>query len=259
MEGYNNVFQHSTSVFNATPAETHDQLFQSFRTQFELFGFIDNGDAPPDDEAVVIATNINEPLYRKYLAHNAGRKHFGYGDLIPQFPEYSNVDSRHVMMSVHLFDQLRDPIADIVEIGGGFANWIRLNSPIQRFKTWTMIDLPHLGKLQTWCMNQDGIDSESYQIVSALDYDSWAASKKKIGLVIGTHSVSEFAWDIFVEYFEKVVRKAEHFYYAYHNTMPSTELIQAKLRMIEGQFRLVSKMVSEHGNVSNCLYVNRDS
>jgi len=28
--------------------------------------------------------------------------------------------------------------------------------------------------------------------------------------------------------------------------------------MIEGQFRLVSKMMSEGGKVSNCLYVNRD-
>ena len=256
MDGYTSVFYHSIRVCDETPAESHDELFRSFRTQFAVFGFIDNGDAPPDDEAVQIATNINNPLYQKYLAHNHGRKHIGYGDSQGRFAEYTNVDSRHVMMCVHLFDTLRGPLENIVEIGGGFANWIRLNAPIQRFKTWTMIDLPHLGKLQTWCMARDDIESTA-QIVSAFDYDEWASRQSRIDLVIGTHSLSEFAWDIFLEYFNKVVKKADHFYYAYHNTMPTPELIQRKLETINAQFTLVSKMTSENGNVSNCLYVNR--
>lgn len=121
------------------------------------------------------------------------------------------------------------------------------------FTKWTIIDLPHLGQLQSWYLSKQGVPDSRYEIVSAFKYDDWSEIPD---LVIGTHSVSEFSFDVFNAYFTKVISKAKYFFYCYHNTMPSPDLIQTKLQIIESKFKLVNRVLSEKGAVSNSLYVS---
>jgi hypothetical protein len=92
--------------------------------------------------------------------------------------------------------------------------------------------------------------------VSAFDYDDWVLFNNSIDLVIGAHSLSEFAYDVFKDYLTKVISKSKYFFYCYHNTKPSVELIQAKIINIEKVFVPIISITSECGNVTNCLYKN---
>ena len=155
------------------------------------------------------------------------------------------------MMFVILFTHIPLVSFDsIVEIGGGFGHWLTLNKHID-FRKWTIIDLPHVSLLQKWYLNKQGISPKSYEIVSAFDYDDWVLFNNSIDLVIGAHSLSEFAYDVFKDYLTKVISKSKYFFYCYHNTKPSVELIQAKIINIEKVFVPIISITSECGNVTN--------
>jgi hypothetical protein len=245
MDGYSYVFDTAMKIYENV--EDKQKLFEEFRTNFLVYGFIDNGDIPADIEADTIARMINPKLYSEYRELIKLRKSLGYST--PPTHEYSNLDSRHIMMFVILFTNIKDTINTVVEIGGGFGNWRTCN---QHIPSWTIIDLPHVGELQKWFLDEQLV--ESYNLISAFDYESWA-SDKTFDLVIGTHSLSEFSMNIFINYFEKVVKKTKYFFYAYHNTSPSPELINAKLEMIRGSFNEIVNVQSESGNVTNCLFL----
>ena len=51
-----------------------------------------------------------------------------------------------------------------------------------------------------------------------------------------------------------VISKSKYFFYCYHNTRPSPELIQTKLQIIHTKFKPIARILSEHGHVTNCLY-----
>ena len=93
-----------------------------------------------------------------------------------------------------------------------------------------------------------------YETVSALDYSEWNSNQKSFDLVIGTHSLSEFSFDVFYSYFTNIIVKSKYLFYCYHNTRPSPELIQTKLHIIQTKFKLVKSVLSENGNVTNSLY-----
>ena len=251
MNGYKHVFDRAVSAF-ATDTRVSEDIFASFRLEPILYGFIDNGDRPMDAEADRIAQATSPDLYRLYREVLKGRKQLGYGSIVPIHADYSNLDSRHIMMFTLLFSRIQEPLNTIVEIGGGFGNWLTLNQH-RLFSKWTIIDLPHLSQLQNWFLQNQGIDRTRYDLVSAFDYSS-LNSQSSFDLVIGSHSVSEFSFDVFYAYFTKVISKAKYFFYCYHNTMPSPVLIQTKLDIIGANFELIGKTLSEQGQVSNCLY-----
>lgn len=252
MDGYSRVFNNAITTFDLIKEK--EKLFNSFRKQHAVYGFIDNGDVPPDIEADSIARKTNLKLYSEYKDLLRFRKLIGYGDSTPLYGDYTNLDSRHIMMFVVLFTNIKEPIHKVVEIGGGFGNWLTLN---QHISNWTIIDLPHVGELQKWCLDQQEIDSTKYTLISAFNYDTWATENTSHDLIIGSHSLSEFSLEIFTNYFEKVVSNAKYFFYAYHNTRPTPQLINEKLKIISTKFDLVLNIQSERGNVSNCLFIHK--
>ena len=141
-------------------------------------------------------------------------------------------------------------INNIVEIGGGFGNWLRLNNQIQKFSKWYIIDLPHLGMLQEWYFNKHDINPDKYKLVSAFNY-------KEIpnpDLIIGAHSLSEFSWDVFEDYFNRLIVKSKYLFYSYHKHLPKIDLINKKLELISSKFNLLASFTSENGNVENSLF-----
>jgi hypothetical protein len=162
------------------------------------------------------------------------------------------------MMSVHLLTHLKKTeVPSIVEIGGGFGNWLRLHTGMLSFTKWSIVDLAHLNRLQEWALAKDNIDSRTYELIEAGTHTPWAANHASFDLVLGTHSMSEFSLPIFIDYFYSIVMKTKYFYYAYHNTRPSPDLIKTKLDLIGLHFYPIHSMLSEGGNVTNCLYVRK--
>jgi hypothetical protein len=242
MEGYKPVFDAAEREFQTTGAQ-----FETFRDNGTVYGFIHNRDNPPDEEAIAIAKNINLDLFNRYMERNASKKILGYSS-IPPNAHYNELDTRHIMMSVILFNLL-PPVKSIVEIGGGFGNWVWLNTGIQTFDSWTIIDLPHVGTLQKWYLDQNNIQCS---LVSANDYKPGGYD-----LVIGSHSLSEFSIEVFTHYFIQIVTHCKYFFYAHHIYGPAPELIREKKKLIEIVFDVVVGIPSENGMVMNYLLKNK--
>jgi hypothetical protein len=251
MEGYSHVFNSSIGKFNTISDKK--LLFSSFRAERAIYGFTENMDVPPDQEAVSIALKMNPEMYNKYLSLLAGRKAVGYNGSSSVHSSYNNLDSRHIMMSVFLFTKIPEPVSTIVEIGGGYGNWFLLNRNMP-FTSWKTIDLPHVGELQKWYLSQTDVDTTRWSCVSAFDYPDVV---EPIDLVLGTHSLSEFSFTIFNEYFQRVLMHTKYFLYCHHNTLPDPHLLAAKQVLINSQFTLIDSFTSEHGNVTNSLYIKK--
>jgi tetratricopeptide (TPR) repeat protein len=252
MDGYSQVFNHSIQKFQETTDK--DGLFFSFRANKAIYGFIENGDKAPDKEAIDLSKAYNDRLYEHYITQLKNRNPIGYNGSSQQYAMYNELDSRHIMMSVFLFTKLPESPTTIIEIGGGYGNWFYLNRQ-QLFNSWVTIDLPHVCELQSWYLSQMNIDLTKWKTISTNNYSEY--SNKPVDLVIGSHSLSEFSLPIFQNYFNTIVQHSNYFYYCYHMTMPTPELIQAKLDIIHKQFTVVDSFISEKGRVMNCLYKNK--
>jgi hypothetical protein len=251
MDGFESVFNHSIDAFSKV--DDTQQLFQEFRRHKDIYGYICNQDSPPDKEAIDIAKRINPKMVEEYINILKTRKILGYTG-ITKYPYQDEVDSRHIMMSIICFDTIKGPLNHVIEIGGGFGNWLFLNQH-RGIKRWSIIDLPHVGRLQTWCLTQHNINPSTYNIVSAFNYDNI----EHADLVIGSHSLSEFSLNTFKEYFDKVIRNSKYLFYAFHRTSLSNELLSKKIDMIHSVFTPIVNIASENGYVLNLLYINRVS
>ena len=253
MEGYKHIFDESDFYFNQIFKYNLTELLYNFRTH-PVYWFANNGDNPPDNEAIDIAKRINPNLYEKYLEQVKMQKIVGFGDSIPNYGSYSELDSRHIMMSVILFTHLKEPVKNIVEIGGGYGNWYRINEKIQDFEKWFIIDLDFLNILQKWYLGLYETNKK-YTILCNKDYSE--LNNHEIDLTIGSHSLSEFSFDIFKEYYENVVKKTKYLFYSYHKTQPSKDLIDLKLEIINQDFIPMFSISSENNCVENTLYVKK--
>lgn len=250
---FNGVFNNAAHLYQGSE-ENKKLLWESFRSQREIYGFIDNGDFPPDEIAVSIAKRTNGNLYGKYIKQNEKKRILGYKNCSQIHARYTNLDSRHIMMSVLMFSWLKEKVETVVEIGGGFGNWLRLNE-FQIFKKWSIIDIPHVGELQKWYLKEENIDENRYALVSAFDFEKWNDEFESHDLIIGSHSLSEFSLSIFEEYFNKVILKSKYLFFCYH--VWASDSIVKKIEIIEKNFVLVDSALSENDVVANSLYRNK--
>lgn len=257
MDGYKQVFDMSSNHFkNVAKNGDISELFNNFRRIYQIYGFADNGDKPKDEEAVSISKSIDNDLFKKYYEHITNKKILGYGNYSPINATFTQLDSRHIMMSIILFSNIKDNINNILEIGGGYGGWLHLNNSIQNFKKWYIVDLVHLNLLQEWYLSKQEINRDKYKLLTNDNYNELLNIKYE--LVLGSHSLSEFSIEIFNEYYQKLVKKTKYLFYAYHKSLPSIELINTKINIIEQNFDLVINVISENGNVYNCLYINKN-
>jgi len=255
MDGFTSLFTTSENCFNNITIDNYEEIFKSFRVQKTMFGYIDNGDIPPDEEAIRITKSINQEMYFYYINQLKNRKIIGYEGSTFKYGYFTHVDSRHIMMSTIIFNTIKDKLNNILEIGGGFGNWLYLNRN-QNFDKWTIIDLPHIGKLQSWCLNQLDVDSLKYDIVYTDDYKNIISNKYDI--VIGAHSLSEFSIEMFNNYFNNTIIKSKYFFYAYHKYSPNEILCSMKRDIINKYFNILVEIPSESNNILNCLFINKN-
>jgi hypothetical protein len=248
MTDYSYIFSHSEQLFNNY--NNKEELFTNFRNVKDIFGFIDNGDEPPYEEAIIKAKEIDENTYNKYIDSIKDRRLLGYGNSIPKY-KYQHLDASHIMMSIIIFTKVNEPIKNIVEIGGGYANKLYLNR-WQNFDKWYIIDLPHLCKLQEWCLKNHNISIDKYEILSAYDKTKWPSTN--VDVVIGAHSLSEISMKNFIEYMECVIINSKYLLYSHNINCPSRELIDAKNNYIHTYFQKIYEIYTENNCVRTALY-----
>jgi len=217
-----------------------------------MYGFCIN-EGGIDNQALNYALAINKDLYNKYSSVPKG--HIGYKGSEGQYLPIDDLDSKHILQLTFLTNIL-NTFNRIVEIGGGFGNMIRLSKDIISYDSWDIIDLPHMLELQKYYLEREILDISKIQFISGnseIDY-----SNRQIDLVIGTHSISELSWDIFLNYFNNVIKYSKYLYIGYNKNAPSTELINMKIDHINTIFRLEDRFdyieVPYGAHVSYSLY-----
>ena len=237
----------------AAAEENLEHTFENFRDRQDLYHFLAPvGDqlSEPDHEALNISSKIDHDLTAQYL--KVPKPYKGYGDR-SKWVACDKVDSRHIMMSTIIFSKINPK--HIIEIGGGFGNWVRLNHEMP-WHHWTIIDLPFVSKLQQWYIKPhrsgvEFIDTDHYQ--EWVQHGAWNC-EDPIDLVIGAHSLAELSWEHFDNYMHQTVIKSKYFFYAANKTLPDPELLATKMKEIIKYFKPIKIVESENGMVMNCLF-----
>jgi hypothetical protein len=251
------VDQGFAPLFAACEARSHAADYTRFRDDraFHFMVPVGSQRLGPDFEALGRAASFDVDLCARYMKRP--KSALGYADPT-QYQRWDAIDSRHIMMSTFIFGSRALPAGiRIVEIGGGFGNWVRLNHSVIDFARWTIIDLTFVSKLQRWYLEQEvgPLADLKVALVDSEAYPDWKrSSDAEADLVIGSHSLSELDWATFCEYFDNVVSKAPAFFYATHRSRPSQELVQRKLDRIRERFKEERYFLSENGQVASILF-----
>ena len=227
MDGFNCIFDDATREYKANESQ-----LECFRFARNIYGFCIN-EGGIDNQALNYALEINKELYNKYI--NVPKGVIGYKGHEDKYLAIDDIDSKHILQLTFLSNKL-NAFNRIVEIGGGFGNMIRLSKDIIAYDSWNIIDIPHMLKLQQYYLEKEILDISKIHFVSGnsnIDY-----SNTPIDLVIATHSISELSWDIFIKYFDKVIKYSKYLYIGFNKNAPSTELINMKINHINRIFKL---------------------
>ncbi len=254
MKSFDEVFNSSKNLASTLNLET--DVFPHFRNNPGPYQFLTATHTQywnPDDEALSISRSVNFDLTSQYLAKEKPATGYSSSEL---YVPLDAIDSRHIMMSTIIFSILGKKFNNIVEIGAGFGNWVRLNEGIVDFEKWSMIDLGFVSDLQKWYTTKTVNRQDKLVFVKADkdDLHEFINRTQAIDLVIGAHSLSEFSLEIFEIYFKELILKSNYFFYATHRSQPSKSLIRTKLKMIEEHFDIIKELPSQNGKVSNILY-----
>lgn len=245
------VFDGFKSVFEQ--ASKHARLdFDSFRTDPSFFFLTANAEQQntSDENALRLAQEHNAVLCQKYISLEKPR--LGYKNLA--YHPCDVVDSRHIMMSTILFSFLKNNEYNVVEIGGGFGNWARLNLPVVPIKSWTIIDLPFVSELQQWYLKNALSEDDFSRMRFLLNTDSTADID--VDVVIGTHSLSELSWNDFLSYMP-IINRSRYLFYSYHINYPSSALTNIKLEYLKQSYNIIVNIKSENDFVSNMILEKR--
>ncbi len=252
MKSYNDVFINSK---NLAPNDV-SSLFASFRDNPGIYHFLTakgKNKSRPDTEAIAIGLSVNPEVFNLYYKQE--KPNLGYENASNYVP-IDSLDSRHMMMSTIIVNYLGTNIKKIVEIGGGFGNWVRINYDVIDFDSWTIIDLDFVIPLQQWYLKNTIVDISKIIFEDANTYTN--KSFHNIDLVIGAHSLSEVEFDIFENYVHHVVRNSNFLFYSTHINLPSAELVDKKLTLLEKYFDTIIDIPSEKGSVKNILFKNKN-
>lgn len=257
MKSFEDIFEKSKQ--EALSLNLENTVFPSFRDNpgpYRFLTAIKEQYWNKDNEALAIAESQSKELFEAYISKS--KPLVGYSSEEKYVP-IDTVDSRHIMMNTIIFSHLGKKLDNIVEIGAGFGNWIRLNENIIDFKSWTMIDIGFVSRLQKWYIDQTVSKKELAQFISidqtedAIFFKDWV-STAKIDLIIGSHSLSEISLEMFKTYYETILPKTQYFFYATHKSQPSKSLVLTKLSMLSDMFNIVKEVENQNGKCINILY-----
>jgi len=179
---------------------------------------------------------INSVLFGKYLSHNLSQNIIGY-DKPPQFGKLSDIDIKYILFSMLLFENL--PITNfenIIEIGAGFGNMLRLNYTIQNFNKWIMIDYLHFNILQEYYLSNLNVDRNKYTLTTFNNN----ILKYKSDIVISIFTLSEYLINDFMYFYENIIKNTKYFFYVFYKNNHLIELNNNKIKIISQDFKLIN-------------------
>ena len=118
-----------------------------------------------------------------------------------------------------------------------------------------------MSDLQKWYLSHEVKDLSKINFISAYDYSS--IIHEKFDLCIGTHSISELAWDDFEAYYNTIIINSKYFFYAGHVWNCGADLLSRKLNHILQDFTVVKSwdeaFIDSYDNneLYNNLYENK--
>lgn len=255
MKSFSSVFDECKNEASKYNLET--EIFPSFRDNpgpYRFLTAVKDQYWKKDEEALEIAVTQDRELTAQYLSKT--KPNVGYSST-EKYVKLDTIDSRHIMMNAFIFSHIGKSVENVVEIGAGFGNWIRLNENIIDFKTWTMVDIGFVSQLQKWYTDQTLSNKDLARFVSFDDhelFDQWIETLSPIDLTIGSHSLSEISIEIFNLYLEKILSKTRYLFYATHKYQPSKALINTKLELLNQKFNIVKQVENQYGKCLNILY-----
>lgn len=229
-QGYKPVFDKAESLASGFTDYEH------FRDYPDLFHFII---APPhmlspDQESLDKAKSVNPDIYTSLI--NKGPSYGSQLDV---------VESRHILMMCYLSSKIGNDWGSVLELGGGYGNWARLASGVIDYKSWSIMDIPHVARLQKYTLRD----------IPNININQVTAPPT---VTIGAHSMSEFAMKDFTMYLlMSLSLGTEYFLYVAHNSTPDPDLLLAKLNMLALVFELVDSYSYEGNNCTMYLCKRR--
>jgi len=227
-----------------------------FRSNRHVYGFIiNNGDV--DKQALNFSKKINISLYNDF--YNKEKSLIGYKNIENQYHRVDDLDSKHIFILTFLFNELGKELNNIVEIGGGFGNILRLMDGVIKFNNYEIIDIPHIIELQKFYL-QNELNTNTYKKINFLDcYKDDIKPKKDIDLIIGMHSLSELSWDFFKNYFDNIIVNSKYLFLSLNKNCPSPLLIKKKINyIINNNFKIKKKFeyieIPHGANVAHILF-----
>lgn len=243
---YKHVFDKAIQI-----ADTSDykSTFETFHDHPELYHFIiaPNNQFGTDDGAILDANRINPDLTNQLITK--GPSLLGNGSV-----EIDGVESRHILTLVFLHKILGPEWGNVVEIGGGYGNYLRLVQEIVNYTSWSIVDLYYILDLQRWVFSTLEIDTSNVTSIESKDIISQAQLKPD--LVIGIHSLSELSIEDFQAYYDTIISKAKYLFYVSARGSPSVELLQQKKKIIETDFILKYYLIYENETSVMMLFYN---
>lgn len=211
--------------------ETHGHFLDNFRDKSNpmLYSFCING-GKIDELSSSKAKCINEELYLKFM--NQKKKGLtGYKGIEDQYEEIDDGDSKHILILTLLFNNNID-FKNIVEIGGGYGNCIRLSENIVNYDNWKIIDIPHMIDLQRYFLKNEIGDISKIDFMDGTK-NNYNFLNNEIDVVLATHSLSELDWTTFMNYMENIVIHSKYLFLGYNKNCPSPQLINNKIKYIQ--------------------------
>lgn len=243
LDGFTQVFENCREVFEREKTD-----YSKFREDIDKWWFL-LGNSLIDINALNISNEVNPDLLSWYLS--VPKSKFGYTENV-KWRQVDELDSRHIMMST-IITNFRKVYNNVVEIGGGFGNWYRLNKDIIQHENWYILDLPFVLSLQENYLKNEIDDISKIKFISS---ESHKEIPQNIDLVIAAHSLSELSWETFLVYYRDIIMNTKYLFYASHKFNCGEELLTKKMNMIESNFTKIHSIMSEGNLVYNNLYIN---
>jgi len=256
LSGFNEIF-----VEGSTNYKKHGHKFENFRDTANnpmIYSFCING-GTIDNESLNHAKTINNKLYEKFI--NRKKKGLtGYKGIEDKYEEFDDHDSKHILILTILFNNNIN-FKNIVEIGGGYGNCVRIANNIIEYNKWKIVDLPYMIEFQHYFLKNEIDDISKIEFIDGTN-NNYEFKKNDIDVVIATHSLSELSWENFDNYMKNVVSKSKYLFLGYNKNCPSPFLINKKLKYIqENNYSKVNNFdyTEKHGaHVSYTLFINNN-
>jgi len=159
LTGYDRIFVEGVNNY-----KKYGHFFENFRDtgNSRCYNFCING-GTIDNKSLNHARNINKELYEKFM-NQKNKGLTGYKGIEDKYEEFDDCDSKHLLMLTILFNNNID-FKNIVEIGGGYGNCVRIANNIINYNKWKIIDLPHMIELQNYFLKNKISDTSNIEFI----------------------------------------------------------------------------------------------